>query len=56
MRGRSDSLKLGDIVVAQSPPEPGRMVVKRVVGLPGDFIQVNLVALNEVAERRCSAM
>jgi len=32
------AIRRGDIVVAQSPAQPNKTVVKRVVGLPGDNI------------------
>ncbi|CAM9959122.1 unnamed protein product [Pylaiella littoralis] len=40
MGGKSRELKLGQIVLVQSPQEPGRMVVKRIAGLPGDSVSV----------------
>ena len=35
-RGRG--VKVGDIVSAQHPYEPGEVVIKRIVGMPGDFV------------------
>jgi inner membrane protease subunit 1 len=35
-RGRG--VKVGDVVSAQHPHEPGETVIKRVVGMPGDFV------------------
>ena len=32
--------KYGDVVVLEFPDEPGREYIKRVVGLPGDRIQI----------------
>ncbi|BAS29295.1 signal peptidase I [Limnochorda pilosa] len=32
----------GDIVVLRSPMEPGRRLIKRVIGLPGDQVSISL--------------
>lgn len=32
----------GDIVVLQSPLEPGRRLIKRIVGLPGDQVSISM--------------
>lgn len=34
-------LRVGDVVVAVSPADPGRTVCKRVIGLPGDTVLVD---------------
>ena len=38
----------GDIIIFEYPPDPSKMFVKRVIGLPGDIIQINngIVYLN----------
>ncbi|CAN0045621.1 unnamed protein product [Scytosiphon promiscuus] len=38
---QSRTLELGQIVLVQSPLEAGRLVVKRITGLPGDSISVS---------------
>jgi mitochondrial inner membrane protease subunit 1 len=38
VRGRG--LKVGDVVTARSMREPGGGVIKRVVGMPGDYVDV----------------
>ncbi|CBN73966.1 conserved unknown protein [Ectocarpus siliculosus] len=40
MGGRGRTIEAGQIVLVQSPLEIGRLVVKRVTGLPGDSISV----------------
>ncbi|CAM9453119.1 unnamed protein product, partial [Ectocarpus sp. 8 AP-2014] len=40
MGGRGRKIEAGQIVLVQSPLEIGRLVVKRVTGLPGDSISV----------------
>ncbi|KZT56729.1 LexA/Signal peptidase [Calocera cornea HHB12733] len=40
---RPPSLKIGDLVSAQSPVRPDREVCKRVIGLPGDTVCVDPV-------------
>jgi len=36
-----DSLARGDLITVESPLTPGRMVCKRLIGLPGDIICVD---------------
>ena len=38
----------GDIIIFEYPPDPSKMFVKRVIGLPGDIIQIDngIVYLN----------
>lgn len=45
MGGRGRTIEAGQIVLVQSPLEIGRLVVKRVTGLPGDSISVSLGVL-----------
>lgn len=33
----------GDVVIFRSPANPGELVVKRIVGLPGDVVESNLI-------------
>ncbi|KAI0307838.1 LexA/Signal peptidase [Multifurca ochricompacta] len=40
-----DSLKRGDLVTFESPLTPGRLVCKRLLGLPGDIICVDPTGL-----------
>jgi len=35
------SIQRGDLITLQSPFQPGRMVCKRVLGLPGDIVCVD---------------
>lgn len=37
---RRRKLRIGDVVVARSPTDPRHAVCKRVLGLPGDVVQV----------------
>lgn len=47
----------GDVVVFRPPPEPDRDFIKRVIGLPGDHIQMinGILNINGVPVRRQSA-
>jgi signal peptidase I len=47
---RFDELKRGDIVIFEHPDTPGKRVIKRVVGLPGETIRIESgrVYVNEV--------
>lgn len=38
---RFNSPKRGDVVVFKAPPDPEKQYIKRVVGLPGETIEVN---------------
>ena len=40
-RRNPQSLKRGDLVTYESPIQPGRVVCKRVLGLPGDIVCVD---------------
>lgn len=44
-RIRASIPKYGDVVIVEFPDEPGRQYIKRVVGLPGDRIQLTKSAL-----------
>lgn len=49
-------LRRGDVVVVKSPDHPERSVVKRVTGLPGDWIQVRALvrsSANSVSRLLC---
>jgi mitochondrial inner membrane protease subunit 1 len=35
------SLRRGDLIILQSPIEPGRLICKRLLGMPGDIICVD---------------
>lgn len=37
----ADEYRRGDIVVARDPLDPGAYIVKRIVGMPGDTVEVN---------------
>ena len=39
--GRGKEIKVGDVVQFDSVYEPGEKVIKRVVGMPGDYVLMN---------------
>ena len=43
----------GDVVILKSPIEPKRYLVKRIVGLPGDWIQLQGNKLVEIEKGHC---
>lgn len=40
-QGRGKEIKVGDVVQFDSVYEPGEKVIKRVVGMPGDYVLMN---------------
>ncbi|KNB43238.1 mitochondrial inner membrane protease [Blastocystis sp. subtype 4] len=53
LRVRNYQLNRGDVVMLKSPQDPTRYLVKRIVGLPGDWLQIEGNKLIEIEKGHC---